>query len=707
MAASEKTIEKQHEERQKKAVSNRAKRAAAKDVWIEPLTDKQRQKRERLEQDPEAWICEIAGPKSGIESPLTYSLVEQQLAMLDGFNETMMYGGDELVLASRGEGKTTYLRLECLRSMSKGVIDFIAFIGATGDDAQNSRVSIADVVYRSEPFIELYPEVAVPANRCYSAPQLAFAMTASGERFDTGESFHQVPVKFTWSQEGLIFPDVPGSPSGRSLMLFRGADKAIRGLNIFGKRPKLVVMDDLDSPDTVNNPDLAKKVIDRVNDDIGGLGTQTEPLARLMLATLPRQGCGVVHHFASDGGTFVVKRYKYLIEKPLREDMWMQYVKLRQTGKRKGDKYGRRAHNYYLKNRDEMEAGHKVSNPNRFKPRKLADGSQLQVSALQNYYDEWADKGEMFCRCELDNELIETEQIISSKIETGHVTACEGSRNRREIESTTDIITRGIDVRKVELHHATIAGWPGRENHIPDYDVRVHGSSETTVEQAEELIYKALHALTKEQEASPLVDENGHSFRTDLTLIDKGWKGNWTEDGAIKTWVTQPVETFCRERGLRRFLPAKGAPRYESPKPSDDVIVGDNWHMNRGAGAGRSCTEVIWSAEHYHSLVEELFVTDDEAVRFELFLATDGVQSNHRRLAEHVTEGAEELAEMRRRATKSRKPRFRRDHWWDSLAMALVARSIEVWFRANLKPPAPRSSIHSPSPTPTEEIGAR
>jgi len=60
-------------------------------------------------------------------------------------------------------------------------------------------------------------------------------------------------------------------------------------------------MDDLDSPDTVNNPDVAKKVIDRVNLDIGGLGTKTTPLSRVMLATLPSTGIGVAHHFVSRG----------------------------------------------------------------------------------------------------------------------------------------------------------------------------------------------------------------------------------------------------------------------------------------------------------------------------------------------------------------------------------------------------------------------
>jgi len=163
------------------------------------------------------------------------------------------------------------------------------------------------------------------------------------------------------------------------------------------------------------------------------------------------------------------------------------------------------------------------------------------------------------------------------------------------------------------------------------------------------------------------------------------------------------------ERGLRRFLPAKGAPNYRSPAPGENVIIGDNWHMNRGAGAERSCTEVIWNAEHWHALVEGLFMLppeDDQ--RFDLFVATDGIWTNHKALATHIKEGAEELAERRKSATRSRKPKFRRDHWWDSFAMMLVARSIEQWFRENLVSKPKRQKQSQPTGmAETEEIGAR
>lgn len=467
------------------------------------------------------------------------------------------------------------------------------------------------------------------------------------------------------------------------MLRFRGADSPIRGLNEYGKRPRVIAIDDLDTPETTNNPDIAKKIVDRVNMDIGGLGGQDKSLGRIMLATLPKSGVGVAHHFADKGFPFVVKRFKYLLEKPDRFDLWMEYVKLRQRGKQQGDKYGRRAHQFYLSNRQAMDAGAVVSNEGRFKPQKLDDGTQLQVSALQNYFDEWADKGEMFCRCELDNETITNEEVIESKLELGHVMNAESDRPRGRCEDSTTMIVRGVDVRKIELHFSAMASDAGCRHRVIDYDVRSHGTSETTVEQAEHLIYENLCRLAAEWKREGHEDNEGGLHFVDLTLIDKGWMGSWSEDGEKKTWASQPVERFCIEHGIRHFLPAKGQPAYRQPDASREVIIGDNWHINRGKGRERTCSEVIWNAEHWHALVEGLFMTaEDDPHGFQLFASEPGLWINHKRLAEHIREGSADLAELRKKATKTRKPRYRRDHFWDSFAMMLVARSVEEKLRA-------------------------
>ena len=97
---------------------------------------------------------------------------------------------------------------------------------------------------------------------------------------------------------------------------------------------------------------------------------------------------------------------------------------------------------------------------------------------------------------------------------------------------------------------------------------------------------------------------------------------------------------------------------------------------------------------------------DEDPDKFELFEPTDGIWTNHKPYGEHITVGAKQLKDQLSRGSRSRKPRFVRDHWWDSTAMMLVAQSIEQWFRANLVPKRINRgrSVRARDP---QEIGAR
>ena len=324
-----------------------------------------------------------------------------------------------------------------------------------------------------------------------------------------------------------------------------------------------------------------------------------------------------------------------------------------------------------------MHEGAVLSNPLDYNHEPLEDGEPEHLSALHKCYDYIADNGSESFETEHQNDPPPDDTRLETQLSWLSVSECSGDLERRQVPATTTRIVRGVDVRKTELHDVTLATDALVRHRIVDYGVRSHGTSETTVEQAEALILEALHKLVTEWDESPLTDENGIVHDVDLVLIDKGWIGNWTEDGEVKTWASQPVETFCMAAGLDHYLPAKGAPNYQPPAPDRRVIIGDNWHINRGRGKHRVCDEVIWNADHWHLLVEELFLQpEDSKDRFELFIPSDGIWTNHKALGQHIEAGAKQLREQMSRGTRSRRPRFVRDHWWDSLAMALVAKSI-------------------------------
>jgi len=120
--------------------------------------------------------------------------------------------------------------------------------------------------------------------------------------------------------------------------------------------------------------------------------------------------------------------------------------------------------------------------------------------------------------------------------------------------------------------------------------------------------------------------------------------------------------------------------------------------------------DCIWDAQHWHLLVEELFMLPaDDAERFQLFIPEGGIYKRHKKLGDHITTGAEVMKEDMLRGGRSKNPHFVRDHWWDSTAMMLIAQSVESLFREHLKPVTRRRTAqyyNSPS-TNTEDIGAR
>jgi len=650
-------------------------------VIIPPLSPADRKERERREADDELWIRSYWSAFSNNEF---YELSDQQRQMVADFHGVMDHGGDRAVAASRGEGKTTLSVALTVKGILCGVIDFAIILAANSSNSGEILETINLALSEDPELLRYYPEVCVPIVALENTAQRAGKQLVNGERHDNGEPFEMAPSRFHWAGNKLIFPRVPGSPSSGAIVISQGLDSALRGCKIRNHRPRIVLIDDPDIDDTINNPVQADKLLTKIDRGIAALGSQQCPVTRLVLCTIASTTSAAAK--LTDTKTypsFRGRRFRFLIKPPANAGLWDKFVALCKAGwaNRAADDseppIPLAAHQMYLEHREEMDEGSEVSNPNRFDHRIRPEGGTVEVSSLEHYYGWVARIGADNTRTEFDNDPPEVNAFMQSRLTWLSVAESAGEFLQRQVDPTTTAIVRGVDVRKIELHDVTLATDSLVRYRVADYGVRSHGTSETTVEQAETLILEALYRLADQWATQPLKDEHGIEHTADITLIDKGWIGNWTEDGETKTWVSQPVETFCMEAGLDRFLPAKGAPKYSPPAPAPGIIIGDNWHINRGRGKLRICSEVIWNANHWHRLVEELFLlSEDNQERAELFAADGGIWTNHKGFAQHIESGSRELHEQMARGTRSRKPRFARDHWWDAMAMALVAMSI-------------------------------
>lgn len=288
-------------ERERDVERKREQRAAAKEVVVPPCADRAR--RERLEADDIAWLMHYFGPECGLRDPFWYEFTTQQREMISAIRHAILFGGDQAIAASRGEGKTTIFERLLLKYTLQGVLSFSVLCAATGTLAADSLDTIKAAIEDNPLLLADYPEVCVPVRALENTPNRAGYQLVSGERHDTGEPYQMASSKFSWCGQEAVFPNVPGSPAAQAIIATRGLDSAIRGLKRKGRRPQLVGIDDPATEETVRSGDQAKKLEDRIDRALGGLGSQQRPVGRVMLTTLQnRKDFMGKHEWCSYGG---------------------------------------------------------------------------------------------------------------------------------------------------------------------------------------------------------------------------------------------------------------------------------------------------------------------------------------------------------------------------------------------------------------------
>lgn len=677
-AATEAELSQSTDERDTDATRKRDKRRASAQITIPQCVNPLR--REQCLADPERFLRTYHKKKFGQPFGRVHSRI------IDTIHDRAITGGKKAIAAPRSRGKSTIVKGMNIYLTARELVRFIVPICATTKLAGRIYKDYRDEWGNNQLLYEDFPEICAPVRELEGAPQRASRQHIDGHL-----------TLINWSATDFLrLPRVPGdandylkslgrewSPYGGVKMTFAGLDAAFRGLNIDDDRPDFLIIDDPETRESAKSIDQIDDRKDIIQKDIEGLEGQEKPIAMVMVTTLQNTFCLSAQFTDPEQmPAWEGERWGWVESWPTRIDLWDDYIAKRKASQATGDRHGMAAVDYYIANRDAMDAGVAMLADN-YKPITLKDGRQVVYSAIQEAYNKIADTSLAAFKSEYQNDPEDIGDDFKVKIQPHTVIGCQADFDRYSITPDASIVVAGVDVRKTELHYARIASGELIRHQIPDYDVRSHGTSETTVEQAEHLILDGLNMLDAFWGDNPLLDTNGTTRGLDLVLIDKGWLGNWKEDGQRKTWASQPVEAFCISKGLRQFIPAKGQPNYKSPSPDRTVIIGDNWHINRGKGQSRICSEVIWNAEHWHALTEDLFATGDDAERFQLFMATDGVHvhKGHERLSQHIREGANDLLDLRKSGTASRKQKYRRDHWWDAIAMALVAKSVESHLR--------------------------
>lgn len=561
------------------------------------------ERRALLETDDAEWLLYYFGPGCELDDPFWYQFTWQQHQMINAIGQAIKYGGDQALAASRGEGKTTLAERILLKRTLTGEVNYSVLFAATGTMADNSLDSIKTAITENPLLAADYPEVCVPVIALEGAPQRANTQRVNGFRHDNGKPYEMAESRFSWCGQEIIFPNVPGSPSARSIIATRGLDAAVRGLKKRGKRPRLAIIDDPDTEDTARSEDQARKLETRIDSAIGGLGGQQRGIGRVMLTTLQSR-IAVSYKFTDPKykPTFKGKRFRFLVKPPERMDLWDEYVQMRRQDLQQVDADGknldphcRRSHAFYLENREAMDAGAEVSNHNRFNPQVLDDpgdemlrrhfltlglGSlfaQVEVSALQRYFNEVARIGPEAVATEFDNDPPEESGPIESGITPHRIQRQVSGYPRKTIPPGCTVLTQGIDVRKIALHWVVRAWRPDGTGFVIDYGVHeVHGTTYGSDDGVDVAVKKSILARIEETKEANYVTCDGEIKPVDLTLVDAGWRTDAVYAACADAGLgVMPVMGFGKSAGCVRlsFSPTQRA--------TPDMKPGDGWKMVR------------------------------------------------------------------------------------------------------------------------------
>lgn len=659
-----------------------------------PDRDSQRQlmaRKRATERDIEIAACVSPGRRAACEADVYLFLTtyfsskfynpwtDTQREMIQAILHAAGHGGDQAIAAPRGDGKTTIAECVIAFCILTGLLRFPVIVAATGRDAGQILDNIKYLIESSDPLAEDYPEVCAPIRALEGATSRGNMQTVAGKR-----------TRIQWGVNLVIFPTVDGSKCSGSVLMACGLDAAIRGRNVHGLRPDFALIDDPETRESAASALQVKQRERTLDQDIGGLAGQGKALARVGLVTILNPGC-LADRLTNPTikESWSGKRYKMLVQKPDREDLWDQFMQIRrhgldlsETDKRTPEqRYAERkddAHQFYLDNRAAMDAGAIVGNPHR------AIVLAGEVSTLEHCYCYIADKGLESFLCEYQNDPPEESGPETSGINAALVMSRVHSYPQGVLPASCFALTMGVDVSKYRLHWAAPAWNTSAAGFIPDYDIMdVIGTSPEDTNQLTEdqAILQTLYLLRDHFIANPYATEDGEIIEPKLVLIDSG------------SGLHQPaVYEFCRKVG-KPFVAAKGLSRgrgsspFHPGKQSHKRKIGESLAIVLQENARQIGRPDIWlyefDADYWKRWVHQRFLTptldeNGEYRRGGLSLWKSTQSHRHAKFARQIE--AEiwcEDFEPGKQGLKGYWERMHKDnHFLDAMAMACVGASI-------------------------------
>jgi hypothetical protein len=580
------------------------------------------------------------------------------------------YGGDQAIAGTRGEGKTKLAIYTALFLTITGLAQFPIVIGKNQRKSEAELRTVREKLQQSPLLLADFPELCQPFEAVGGWSSRARMQTVKGEYTNLKIAADHI-IFPTLSRDQLPddWPDDLKPVSHGQILASVGIDGGIRGTNYRDVRPDIAIIDDIEDRQAADSDALIEKNEEIIEQDIGGLASSAERVARVFLCTIQNRKC-VAFKFTDpkQKPSWKGKRYRKMIKPPDRMDLVQEYLRLR-IEREEDDPDARVAFRYWRDNQAEIERDCEISNPNSYSKKPHEDGEPLELSAVQSYYNKVADLGEKAVATEIDNDPPEEVGPQGSGLTWQIVAGRLSGLDRGQLPANAECITAAIDLGKYLCHWVVIAWWKGAGGCIIDYGrAEVAGTDRAMDNEASEpMIYRALLQWRDEILAKQYVDAAGSPRKVDAAFVDSGT-------------FTDAAYQFVRDVHGAPFYCSKGIGKYrDKTTQTDKIKPGNHFH------AAYQEAQHLWlyemDTDYWKQFIHERFLTptfDEQNFlrRGALSLFVQPNDRKHTSFAQHIA--AEELVSEFKEG-KGVKTSWNKisenNHWLDATYMAAAAAS--------------------------------
>lgn len=610
------------------------------------------ERRRHAEESLLNWMMTYGGSEEAEECYyFTDPFCDEQLYMIEQVEQVLRHGGEVPLCIFRGGCKTTFCEWGILFACLTGLQRFALVVAASTGQA-NLIVNNIKIILQHNPLLLAdYPEVCFPIARLENVTIRAKAQMLDGE-----------PTRIHFGADYLQLPRVAGSQASGAIIMGKGADGQLRGLNVEGMRPTVVLIDDPQTNESAESLTQTQKRWDNIMSSMKGLAGHGVSLALLATVTVIKKDDLAERILAKWHG----KRFGILRSMPKNLAAWEDYHEEYERTKAAISDPLQRAEimkQYYLDRREVLDAGAEAAWESHY---TAGEASAIQHAMNLYFFDKKAFWAEYMNQPMADEKLVDnlTMDDLVRKIRTdipGGV-----------VPAACTKVTAGIDVQKDCLYYLVTAWDDSFGGHVLEWGRFPKGLKKMSTylpnTSLEEQIGTCIRDLGAQlQQATYRKDDGVEEMYISKVVLDANW-GPYSQviRNASKPFGRWMDPCFGWGKGPESRFLAKAKVFGEER--------GTEWHVPV-LGKGEPCRTVTYNTNWWKSHVRNRIlagVLGQTSLTF-----PKGDTASHSKLFQHLlSERSSKLTGVYGTIDKWVLVPGQPNHWWDCLVMSAVGAAM-------------------------------